>query len=366
MSVSNTLTTSDARLLDLCGALSPADVVLLAQQFIRSGNWNAACEICKAGEARWGSSSAVSVSWAMAELGAGHPQSAEARLGEVLNREPQNLAALYSTAWLNIERKHFDNALAQLAEVIGLFPDYPGAMSAFASLMMPGPSYRQVLGQLHEILHPLTYLEIGVETGATLRLAQFASRIVGIDPEMGSLVPHNVLQQARLFNCTSDEFFRTESLASVFGTASLDLAFIDGMHRFENVIRDFRNIEQWSSSHTVVLIHDVLPILPIVAERERKTKFWAGDTWKALWCLLERRQDLAIHIIPTAPSGLAVVRNLHAGRAFSDAALSDVVQAYSALPYPETQLGQLPPSLPIVQNSPVGWHQALGLAKSIR
>ncbi len=87
--------------------------------------------------------------------------------------------------------------------------------------------------------------------------------------------------------------------------------FIDGMHRYEFALRDFCNVENWANPRTIVAIHDVLPILPLVAERERSTKFWVGDVWKALWMLLEFRKDLAIFVIPTPPSGLAIIRGLN-------------------------------------------------------
>ena len=81
-------------------------------------------------------------------------------------------------------------------------------------------------------------MEIGIFQGESLRLATSATVIVGIDPDpkIGCVLG----PQMKVFKTTSDEFFATHDLRAELGDRSVDLAFIDGMHRFEFAMRDFR------------------------------------------------------------------------------------------------------------------------------
>ncbi len=340
---------------------SAADVVLLAQQFIRSGSWALARQLCEEAVSRFGKDTALTVCRAMVELGAGQHQLAESMLDEVLADHPEHLAALYTSAWMNIQRGNPVDAREQLLTISQVFADYPGALGTLATLLLPGPSYREVLSFIHHALKPASYLEIGVETGATLRLAQFSSTIIGIDPDLSQVQDDVKASRAHLFPCTSDEFFDRHTPQSALNSQPLGLAFIDGMHQFEFALRDFVSLEGWASPHTVIALHDVLPILPLVATRKRQTKFWVGDTWKALWILLENRPDLRISVIPTAQSGIAVVRGFGRGSPLTHAQLEPTLEKYTQLAYPDLKPGEFPAHVPVVPNAPGGWRTALGL-----
>jgi predicted O-methyltransferase YrrM len=294
------------------------------------------------------------------ELGAGQTQLAESLLDEVLADHPEHLVALYSSAWMNIQRGKPVNAREQLLKLTGVFADYPGALGTLATLLLPGPSYRDVLGFIHYSLRPRTYVEVGVETGATLRLAQYSSTVIGVDPDLSALQQDETIGRARLFPYTSDEFFDRQTAQSALNGEPLDFAFIDGMHQFEYALRDFCNLESWANSKTIIAVHDVLPILPMVATRERRTKFWVGDTWKVLWTLLSHRPDLEIRVIPTAPSGLLIVRGFRRGRALTDKQLEAALAEFSGSAYPDLQAGTFPAHVPLVENSMQGWLAALG------
>ncbi len=151
------------------------------------------------------------------------------------------------------------------------------------------PEYVTLIGRIQRHVVPRTYIEVGVATGRTLALAAPGSVAIGVDPE-----PHLTLDLddgARVFETTSDAFFDEEDVRAIMGNREIDLAFIDGMHRFEFALRDFMNIERLSSRDTVVLIHDCLPVDEVSARRERETKFWTGDVWKLIVCLKEWRPE---------------------------------------------------------------------------
>ena len=86
----------------------------------------------------------------------------------------------------------------------------------------------------------------------------------------------------------------------------------------------------------MILIHDCLPIAPIVAERERCTGFWTGDVWRIIPCLKTVRPDLKIMTIPTKPSGLGVVTNMDAASTVLSDNYDDIVRYYLSLRCPES------------------------------
>lgn len=199
----------------------------------------------------------------------------------------------------------------ELAPNLGMARE--GRFMIAAEQEMPGEDYYVWLQRFHERLQPTNYVEIGLGHGRSLAMAGPGTRAVGIDPFMGSwellnyVSPHS---PGQLFPLPSDDFFLRHDLREVIGTDTFDLAFIDGLHLFEQVLKDFINLERYAREDSVILIHDCLPVAPIVAERDRCTGFWTGDVWRIIPCLKTFRPDLKIFTIPTKPSGLAVVTGL--------------------------------------------------------
>ncbi len=178
---------------------------------------------------------------------------------------------------------------------------------------LPGDDYYDWLHYFHETLKPAVYVEIGLGHGRSLALAGKGARAIGIDPYQGFWENLNYVSPdipATLFPLASDDFFKQHDLRQEIGKSTFDLAFIDGLHLFEQVLKDFINLERYARKDSVILIHDCLPVEAIVAERERCTGFWTGDVWRIIPCLKTFRPDLRIMTIPTYPSGLGVVTNL--------------------------------------------------------
>ncbi|MBW8825164.1 MAG: class I SAM-dependent methyltransferase [Acidobacteria bacterium] len=162
--------------------------------------------------------------------------------------------------------------------------------------------YYAVLDGFHERLRPAVYLEIGVHEGHSLALARPGTRAIGVDPALPGSLTQPVA--AELVGATSDEFFANHEPVAV------DLAFIDGLHLFEQALLDFLNVERWAAPGATVLVHDCVPIDAVTSSRERTTVVWSGDVWKLLPCLRDHRPDLDIEVIDVAPTGLAVITNL--------------------------------------------------------
>lgn len=170
--------------------------------------------------------------------------------------------------------------------------------------------YYQLLNYAHKILKPTSYIEIGVASGKSLALTRSGTRAIGIDPAATSidmLFYHSLEENPLLFSMTSDDFFKTQDIASLIGQPTFDMAFIDGYHSFEQALTDFINLERMAGPSSVVFIHDCLPINARVAQKERTTRFWCGDVWRIIPCLKEFRPDLDIITFPAPPAGLAMI-----------------------------------------------------------
>jgi hypothetical protein len=152
--------------------------------------------------------------------------------------------------------------------------------------------YRSILKKIHDRLKPRRYFEIGVDDGGSISLAKCPS--VGIDPDF-ELV--STLQSpTQIFRMESDAFFSDQALCSQVFKDGIDLAFIDGMHLAEYVLRDFINVEKRVGDSCVVLIDDVFPEQFAMAERDRAFNAWCGDVYKIIPILREYRPDLEIHV----------------------------------------------------------------------
>jgi hypothetical protein len=164
--------------------------------------------------------------------------------------------------------------------------------------------YIQALGRLHQQLRPELYLEIGIRAGGSLRLA--TGRAIGVDPDLS--LAGDFPASTTVFPLASDDFFRDE--ADRVLDRPVDLAFIDGLHLFEYVLRDFMNVERRAARHGLVVVDDIFPNHPDQSSRDRKTRVWTGDVWRLMACLAERRPDLILLPIDTAPTGLLLIAGL--------------------------------------------------------
>jgi len=165
--------------------------------------------------------------------------------------------------------------------------------------------YTEFLRELHALIKPKLYLEIGVRTGKTFSLAH--GNAIGIDPDPEICL--SAPESNPIFKLTSDDFFDLKA-KSIIQNKKIDLAFIDGMHLFEFVLRDFINIERYSHPKTIVVIDDIFPNHRIQANRKRQSNVWAGDVWKIFYCLKTFRKDLGLMLIDTAPTGLLLISGL--------------------------------------------------------
>jgi hypothetical protein len=194
-----------------------------------------------------------------------------------------------------------------------------------------GANYYAVLEHIFERLRPRTYVEIGVFLGRSLQMAKPPTLAIGIDPEPRLMSPP--AENHRVYAETSDAFFSGHDLRAEFGGLPVDLAFIDGMHRFEYALRDFANLERYCTRESTILLHDCYPRDRETAERTQTQTFWSGDIWRLVVLLKKYRPDLSIHTLGAPPTGLGVVRNLDPGSRFLAENHDRLCEEFLALDY---------------------------------
>jgi len=152
------------------------------------------------------------------------------------------------------------------------------------------------------------YLEIGVYRGDTL----FAIRSplkTAVDPsfeysrraKLGAYRrnPYNLFN--RYFSLTSDAFFQVRG-------KSQDVIFIDGLHTYEQSLRDVENALAILKDDGVIIMHDCNPpsasasfpaesIEEVVSLNPQGFDgLWCGDVWKTICHLRASRSDLDVFV----------------------------------------------------------------------
>jgi len=194
-----------------------------------------------------------------------------------------------------------------------------------------GTAYVQGLRTIHAQVNPEWYFEIGSFKGNSLKLSK--AKTIAVDPNFqlsGEAI--SSIEELHLFQMTSDDFFASGRAERM--TKKLDLAFLDGMHLFEFLLRDFINTEKLCSAESVVVMHDCIPMTGAAAEREwdrARTGVWTGDVWKLVPILRKYRPDLSVQVLDCPPSGLTVISNLDPESKVLEESYEKIVKEYMDL-----------------------------------
>jgi predicted O-methyltransferase YrrM len=181
--------------------------------------------------------------------------------------------------------------------------DYIEGHSHWSILAMPEEHYYKTIACFFEKLKPQAYLEIGVDAGHCIVAAHQCPVVIGVDPD--PKIRHALPEHFQIFKKFSHDFFAEDGDKI---TSPFDLIFIDGSHESQDVYDDFLHVLPHLHDDSIVLLHDILPLNDITAQKKRQTLFWTGDVWKAVWAIVDRFPELSIEALPAAPSGLGVVR----------------------------------------------------------
>lgn len=167
------------------------------------------------------------------------------------------------------------------------------------------------LTEVHAIVKPRVYLEVGVQYGTSLNRAYGAEFAIGIDPN--PLLP--AAGNQRIHAVTSDAYFADMGFANASVDDLIDFGFVDGLHHYEQALRDFCNIARYTrTDKSVIILDDVLPRNQEEAAREQCPGDWTGDVWKVSHILMRLMPQLRILEVNTMPTGTLAVWNLGAYR----------------------------------------------------
>ena len=108
-----------------------------------------------------------------------------------------------------------------------------------------------------------SYLEIGCQSDVNFSKIIIKNKI-GVDPQSGGT--HRM---------TSDDFFKQNK-------SPFDLIFIDGLHVYEQVLKDIENSLKVLNDNGVILIHDCLPAKIWHQTIPQTHSSWNGDVWKSI------------------------------------------------------------------------------------
>lgn len=146
------------------------------------------------------------------------------------------------------------------------------------------------------------YLEIGVERGINFFQIEAQSKFA-VDPAFKIPGGANDFECHQFFEMTSDQFF--ESLPAEIIEHGIDIALVDGLHTYEQALRDVENCLKHLNPGGLIVMHDCLPASAVESAPSLKAaqampdfkNAWTGDVYKAVVHLRAQRPDIFVAVL---------------------------------------------------------------------
>lgn len=159
-----------------------------------------------------------------------------------------------------------------------------------------------------------TYLEIGVNDGFTFLKVPVWKKL-GVDPSfrlrkrtiLKYIVKNPTNITNRYYSLTSDDFFNLKAKEDLY--KKVDVAFIDGLHTFEQSLKDVENTLPFLMENGVIIMHDCSPPDEASAypsktlEEARQANIpgwsgnWCGNVWKTIPYLRSVNKQINIFVL---------------------------------------------------------------------
>jgi hypothetical protein len=166
-----------------------------------------------------------------------------------------------------------------------------------------------------------TYLEIGVNNGRCfLRIK--AKNKLAVDPTIkisqGRKLKHCITNPCNInnqyFERTSDDFFSAS--IPFFKSNKPGIVFVDGLHTYEQALKDVLNSLEHLQEGGIILMHDCNPLsaaaaypteyITEAANAPGYSHTWNGDVWKTIVHIRSMHQDLNVFVLD-CDHGIGVV-----------------------------------------------------------
>lgn len=165
----------------------------------------------------------------------------------------------------------------------------------------------EVIQKVCSTLNAQTYIEIGVRHGDCFTQIE-APRKIAIDPiQPKPAVAASLKEGVFYYEMYSDDFFSSHT--DLFSEKKIDVAFVDGLHTYQQSLRDALNCLDHMSERGVLVMHDCnptdeakgipAPLEEVAMECAAQKGLlirggWMGDVWKTIVYLRSLRPDLYV------------------------------------------------------------------------
>ncbi|MCF7866686.1 class I SAM-dependent methyltransferase [Candidatus Woesearchaeota archaeon] len=147
------------------------------------------------------------------------------------------------------------------------------------------------------------YLEIGIRRGETLARIE-ATYKIGVDPnpQINKIDGKYKLDynNTKILKLTSDEFFKNNK-------NYFDVIFIDGLHLYEQAMKDILNALNFLKKGGFIIVHDCNPLTKKAASRKQTEGVWNGDVWKCIYDISKNYEKQLDYFVLNSDFGLGII-----------------------------------------------------------
>lgn len=177
----------------------------------------------------------------------------------------------------------------------------------------------EVLNTIIDKKQVQNYIEIGVNRGKCLFNIKGAKNRFAVDPFFnfsvwkkirGIILNFDNLRNT-FFEVTSDVFFKNNK--SLLEANKTQLAFIDGLHTYEQALADTLNVLQNATDDVIIVLHDCNPLDALAAypalsidharadlkDHKDWKNIWNGDVWKTIVDIRQNHPYLTAFVLNT-------------------------------------------------------------------
>jgi len=243
------------------------------------------------------------------------------QLGPILERRgsPEAALAFYADAVENNSSNHIAriNAALLLRKLERTEEAQVHYNAAIKSQLAKNVINRTTISQhFIDLIGAQVYLEIGVAKGVNFHQIK-APKKIAVDPAFRIPGEYSNTDGELFFETYSDTFFENNADDSLNG--KLGVSFIDGLHTYEQSLRDILNSVEHMLPNGAVVIHDCNPTSiaaahPVLDEALARPDYagaWMGDVFKSILWIRANRPDLDATVL-NCDCGVGVVQKRQA------------------------------------------------------